>query len=121
MRLILITIILTMLAQPALAKTTGDLFRECKPWANNGFSGGGLTEAQINGAMSCISFQAGIIHLGFFACQDGGSETRLIYGTSITDTTVMTQRFLNWAEANPDEWEYTTDPRAWIMGTCEEK
>lgn len=121
MRLILITIILTMLAQPALAKTTGDLFRECKPWADNGCSGGRLTDTQFRGAMSCISFQAGIIHLGFFACQDGDRTTRMIYGTSITSTEVMTQRFLNWVEANPELWEYTTDPRAWMMGTCEEK
>ena len=120
MRLILTTIILTMLSQTALAKTTGELFKECKPWANNGYSGGGLTDTQFNGAMQCIAFQGGVIHLGFFACQDGDRTTRMIYGTSIIDTEVMTQRFLNWAEANPELWEYTTDPRAWIMGTCKE-
>ena len=47
MRLILTAIILTMLAQPAWAKTSGQLFEDCKPWANNGFSFDGLTETQF--------------------------------------------------------------------------
>ena len=121
MRLILTTIILTMLAQPALAKTTGELFKECKPWANDGYSGGGLTETQLRDAVSCIGFQSGVIHLGYYACLYGDSATRLIFGTSITKPEVMTQTFLNWAEANPDEWGYTADPRSWISGTCEEE
>jgi hypothetical protein len=120
MRLILTAIILTMLAQPAWAKTSGQLFEDCKPWANNGFSFDGLTETQQLRAVACNSFQSGVIHLGFFACRDGDSATRLIFGNSIIKPSVMTQRFLNWAEANPELWEFTADPKNWIMGTCKE-
>ena len=120
MRLILTTIILTMLAQPVWAKTTGQLFEDCKPWANNGYLLEGLSEAQQLRALACHSFQSGIIHLGLVACRDGDHAIRLIFGTSIIEPKVMTQKFLNWAEAYPDKWEYTADPRNWIMGTCQD-
>ena len=118
MRFLLTTIILTMLPQPAWAVTTGQLFENCKTWANNGYLVDGLSEAQELGALACLSFQSGIIHLGSVACRDGDQPIRLIFGTSIKDPKVMTQKFLNWAEKNPEQWGYTADPRGWIIGTC---
>ncbi len=64
MRLILTTIIQTILAHPVWAKTTGQLLKDCKPWANNGYLLDGLIEAQQLRALACHSFQSGIIHLG---------------------------------------------------------
>ena len=118
MRLILTAIILTLLAQPVWAVKTGQLLKDCKPWANNGFSLDGLTTGQRRSAMACSMFQNGVIHLGIFACLDGDPATQLFYGTSIYDPQAMTQKFINWAEANPDKWEDVANPSFWIMGTC---
>ena len=122
MRLILTTILLTVLVQPVYAKTNLELYKECKPFANNGFSFAGLSETQQFGAIACSAFQAGVIHLAQFVCHAATNPVdRQLFGTSITSTQVLTQRFINWAEANPDKWEYTADPSWWIVKTCEEK
>ena len=64
MRILTYAVLLMMLSQPAWALTTGELFKNCKPWANNGYSGSGLTETQANGAFQCIGFQAELYTLG---------------------------------------------------------
>lgn len=122
MRLMITTIILTMLIQPLNAKTNIQLYKECKPYANNGFSIRGLNESHQFGAVACVAFQAGILHLAAEICQFGFYERdRQLFGTSIASTEILTQKFLNWAEANPEKWEYFTNPSDWLLGTCKEK
>ena len=107
-----------MLTQPVWAVTTGQLFEDCKPWANNGFSLDGLTNAQRQRAVACFMFQSGVIHIGITECRDDELSTQAFYDTSIYKPTAMTQKFLNWAETNPDKWEDVANPSYWIMGTC---
>ena len=119
-RLILTTIILTMLAQPVLAVDTGALLKQCKPFANNGYSFDGLSETQLSKATICKAFISGILHHAFAVCQSSTHESsRVIFGTSIRNTDVAIQMFLNWAEDNPNKWDRIVIPPFWLMETCE--
>ena len=78
----------------------------------------GLTNAQRQRAVACFMFQSGVIHIGITECRDDELSTQAFYDTSIYKPTAMTQKFLNWAETNPDKWEDVANPSYWIMGTC---
>ena len=119
MRILLTTIILTLLSQPVWAINNGDLFRDCKPFANNGYSVDGLSEKQMVDALTCLGFFSGVMHHAQAVCAvSPDKKHKLLFGTSIEKPEVLTQKFLNWAEANPEKWEYSVYPSYWILNTC---
>ena len=125
MRILLTTIFLAFLAQPVWATSIGELYKSCKPFANNGFEMDGLSESQKLYGLSCWSFHEGARSAAYSICKLGSSvgtsgEAKTLFATSITNTNVVVQRFINWAEDNPDEWDKPALPFIWMANTCKE-
>ena len=114
------SIIVTMLAQPVWAISNGEIFQQCKPFASNGYTIEGMTSNQRMTSLACNSFFSGIIHHAQMICISSPDEKhRSAFGTSITSPKVLIQKFLNWAEANPQDWDTNVVPSYWLMNTCQ--
>ena len=137
MRLILTTIILTMLAQPVWATTNGLLYKSCKPFADRAFTldpdtyvnhfKDGLCAGYISAAIEqahhlCSSLST---YREFTSRYDGniGDAANLghqfaskLYGTSATvsDLDAVIQAFVNWAATNPQMWDATPNTSLWL-------
>jgi hypothetical protein len=97
MRLILTTIILTMLAQPVWAFKAGDLYKYCKSWQ------------QLNYSLDISTVEAALC-IGHIFAWHGALTTACLrgypdLGASITEEQ-LAQAFLNFADKRPEVWEY---------------
>ena len=121
MRLLLTTIILTMLAQPALALTNLQLFEYCKPYANNGYSIDGLYNDQIHKSTAFTLFQSGALHHAHWVCKFASNKAdKEMFGSSIMKPKISIQKFLNWAEENTEWWGEPVAPVVWLQNTCKD-
>ena len=121
MRTFIYAILLTLLAQPVWALSNIELYDYCKPLVDNNYAVTGLETAQKHRAFTCVGFHSGLIHHANLMCEFGEDyNVRPAFGTSIKDTNISIQRFLNWIEANVEYWHHEVRP-FWLMGTCEEK
>lgn len=119
MRVLLTTIILTLLAQPLQATTNDELVGWCKPIADNEFEFEGLSHNQQNGAFLCIGFMMGMMRLAEDVCYLGDDWHQQRFGTSIASPRLMIKRFLNFMESEPIRLKDRTMPSTFIEKTCE--
>ena len=68
MRLILTTIILTMLAQPVWADSVGDLVKSCTAWKNTGFKDEFTYDDDGMSALMCQGYLAAMANVGGQNC-----------------------------------------------------
>ena len=138
MRLILTTIILTMLAQPVWAMTVEGLYKHCKPYTEKGFSADG-TPGRLS-ALACTSYIASSIENARSVCSEANQLHKLylegsielteellagylsaakIYGASanISDMNSVIQAFINYAETNPKNWQKNPVSSDWLSIT----
>ena len=120
MRLILTTIILTMLAQPVSATTNDDLIGWCKPFSDNQFQIAGLTQDQETNAFLCVGFMMGVMTLASDICMLGDGWQRNLFGTSITKPYTMINRYLRLMEAEPSRRKDRVMPGVFVRDTCKE-
>ena len=139
MRLLLTTIILTMLAQPVLAVTIEGLNRVCKTYANNSFEYGDDL-ADIVDATMCTAYVAAVIDSAHSVCvsykdtadilKEATDETAkgvltgsLMMakfngsGATLDNLNAAIQAFLNYAANNPKDWQYHPSPYPWLSET----
>jgi len=133
MRLILTTIILTMLAQPVWAASVQQLYQWCKPMVDRGFKD--ATSIDVVGALFdglCTGYMLATIEQANQLCRDisvveenysdrpdiviGFKTAARLRGTSATlkNLDAVTQTFVNFAAANPDKWEYRPNSKLWL-------
>ena len=130
--LLLTTIILTMLAQPVWAINNETLYKACKPLAERGYTRSKDTPFSDG---LCVGYVAAAIEQAQYLCQltpdykdltsswpDGHAArsglywATLMFGTSATtkDLNAVIQSFLNWAEENPNDWQYWPKSTYWL-------
>ena len=136
MRLILTTIILTMLAQPVWAITTEGLLKSCKPFADNAFElsnpkdpRSSLSDGICAGHMVSTVEQASALCAEykrlkrFFSDKEYAQDALNFFevfaknnGSSATlkDINAVIQTFISWAEANPAKWRETPYAELWL-------
>lgn len=133
MRHLLTIIILAMLAQPAWASTNRILYDSCKPYADRGFDIASTDD--VVGIYSdgvCLGYILATIEQLQNICKvydwaktqhsdrpdlvNGARVAAMAHGTSATidDSDAVIQLFINYAAANPTEWEYTPDATDWL-------
>lgn len=123
MRLLLTTIILTMLAQPALSLTTRDLLDNCRPYVDNDFSMAGLSEKEYPAAVLCLGFMSGVMHTANTICSHSKSDNdKFLYGTSLSNTNDLLMEFFEVMSGVSDSAFLDTRPVPfiWLANTCKE-
>lgn len=134
MRLLFTTIILTMFAQPLLAATVESLYKNCKPYANNGFE---LPQDQLGilNALMCRGYITATIENASAVCVGIGLARIYLKNANESELTIMTldalasdlgssansdnfnaatQAFLNFAERNPEKWDLQPTTNLWL-------
>ena len=102
MRLLLATIILTFLTQPAWASLrieTAQLYQTCKSWEQVGFSAGIYADQTDQGV--CLGYMdawASTLRERCYLGVGGGADL---------SREQLAQAFMNFAGAHPELWEYT--------------
>ena len=97
------------------------LYKNCKPYQNNGFIFDGLDRYQMENAIDCTAYVKGLIDLGYKNCQ----YLRIVYkekGISMTTSKLLSdfianetnvsidtiiKAFIKYAENNPKVWKYS--------------
>ena len=103
MRLILSTIILTMLAQPVQAISVEQLITSCTTWKETGFSEDFEVSHSGMDSLSCFVYMHAISNAGKQNCySDGIAPERLSWEATAAQ---LSQFLLNEAEKKPEEWE----------------
>ena len=131
MRIILATIAFVMLATPSWGFTNGDLLQHCKPFANNAFKFDGLDLDESSRASRCYSYIGGQMDAGNDLCDSINliikenisqnprdvATIAIMFGNSAkrSQLTAVIQTFINYAEANPKDWEYIVNARDWLV------
>ena len=102
MRLILTTIILTILAQPVWADSIEDLLSHCTKWKAIGFSDNYQVRESGLSALACSRYFKALAEVGVDHC---------LFGVNMPDymqwdasTKQLTQFFLNKAAEFPEDW-----------------
>ena len=104
MRLLLTTIILTMLAQPVWATTVDAMYHMCKKWQNSGFND--FFEFNEDGAraLQCNEYMNALVDVGGQNCNQPGIEAVFKWHATKKQ---LAQLFINKAEAQPELWHAT--------------
>ena len=129
-RIILAAIAFVILVTPSWRFTNGDLLQYCKPFANNAFKFDGLNTDESFKANLCYSYIMGQVDAGNFLCdsinimikEDISKNPReagaiaMMFGNSAkrSQLNAVIQTFINYAEANPKDWEYRVNAMAWL-------
>ena len=96
------------------------LYKNCKPYQNNGFVFENLSKSQINNAVSCFSYLGGVRDNGVRNCvvMNAINERKyvkkkelkiissLVANASVKNNTLITS-FINFAENNTEKWEHS--------------
>ncbi len=101
MRLVLTTIILTMLAQPVWAYSVETLVQCCTTWKNSGFKETFTLDEDGAAALACASYMKAFSDLGEQNCK--WSDVPEFFKWN-ADPKQLTQYFLNQAEKKPEFW-----------------
>ena len=131
MRIILATIAFVMLATPSWGFTNGDLLQHCKPFANNAFKFDGLDLDESYNANLCYSYIMSQVDAGNDLCDSinfmikenisqnprEAAAIAIMFGNSAKRPQLLAviQTFINYAEANPKDWEYRVNARDWLV------
>ena len=107
LRLILTSVILTMLALPLRAATIGTLVEQCTPFANSGFT---LSDGPSG---VCLGYFVAAVEMSSGFCElkkdDGGSHWIILSLAADVrpseHTTAVIQSFLNWAKEHLEHWD----------------
>lgn len=135
MRLLITTIILTMLAQPVWAQSIEKLYLSCSSYAKSGFDFGN-TQEEIIDAVICKTFINATISNAQSLCRtyqkirarfEGSDElTQQVvvgyriaaesWGTSasLNNANAAVQAFLNYSEKNPELWTQWATAYPWL-------
>lgn len=136
MRNLVLAVLLVLLSQPVQAMTVEVLYENCKPLAQRGFELADaddvvaiFKDASCEGYMLATIEQLGDICNGYRYLkkeyQDDAGLQDLIgnigafvgnHGTSATvkNMNAAIQLFINYAEENPQDWQYTPRGRDWL-------
>ena len=102
-RLILTTIILTMLAQPAIGNDLGKMYEVCKPFANTGYDLDSLGSDFWKG-IACSGYVKGATEMAQAICRVSSDEaTKFVFGmdTELSNLNAVMQSLVNFEAANP--------------------
>ena len=100
MRLLLTTIILTMLAQPVWAYSVEDLVKYCTFWSNTGYSGTFSYDKAGTNALACSSYMSAVSDFGEQNCV-WKPESYLKWNATPAQ---LAQFLLNRAQTYPEAW-----------------
>ena len=106
MRLILTTIILTMLAQPVWAGNLGPMYRNCKAFADAGYNLESMRPDHWQ-AIACVTYVGGVVDIAQAICtQSPDKVTRSIFGIDPgpLDLNAVIKNLIKFAEENPQYW-----------------
>ena len=105
MRLILATIILTMLAQPVWASSVEDLIGPCTDWKDIGYKDGFTNDDKGINALTCAVYMMALRDFGLQNCQWEVEDigVGLSWQASAPQ---LAQFFLNKAEKKPEWWNH---------------
>ena len=133
MRLLVTTIILTLMAQPVWAMTLEGLYNTCKPYADRGFKlsdssdvvgvyKDGICEGYVIATIEqlqsvCLVYEWAKkekAHLPDYVA--GTKLAATVHGTSanLGNLNAVIQLIVNYAAANPEEWEFTPNATDWL-------
>jgi hypothetical protein len=107
MRLILTTIILTMLAQPAIGNDLGEIYEVCKPFADAGYDLDSLGIDFWKG-IACSGYVKGATEMAQAICRLSPDEaTKFVFGmdAELSNLKAVMQSLVNFAAANPQLWD----------------
>ncbi len=105
MRLILTTIILTMLAQPVCANNVQDLISKCTKWKDNGYSDGFFIDADGMNALICQVHFSAMSAVGKQNCQFEGKKPEFAFLRWDASAEQLAQFFLNVVGNMPEHWD----------------
>ena len=103
MRLLLTTIILTMLAQPVCAYSVEYLVTYCSSWENRGYTKNFSSDKSGQDALACSGYMSAISDLGEQNCIWDSSPAYLKWDATAAQ---LAQFLLNRAKQKPEEWGY---------------
>ena len=113
MRLILTTIILTMLAQPASSETVKYMMDNCVAWQKLGFKNDMPANYDGLSAAICWGFVSGWKVEGELGCIERALDSDYSRKLAFEATQPqIAQALINFGRANPDKW----DALAWAHG-----
>jgi len=131
MRIILATIAFVLFATPSWAFTNGELLQNCKPFANNGFKFKGLDFNESIDAGKCYSYIVSQMDAGNDLCDSinfmikenisqnprEAAAIAIMFGNSAKRPQLLAviQTFINYAEANPKDWDYGVNAWYWLV------
>ena len=104
MRLILATIILTMLAQPVWALSVEQLVTYCTSWKETGFSEEFSLDSDSMKALACQNYMNAISNAGAQNCYLDGIAPEVLSWEATPAQ--LSQFLLNEAEKKPEKWNF---------------
>ena len=97
MRLLLIAIVVTFLAEPALAMSAGEMYKFCKKWQDQDYDYS-IPKNYLAGAV-CVGYVFAWASSLQMSCLRGHSDV----GASV-EPEQLAQAFINCAQAHPEHW-----------------
>lgn len=104
MRLILTTIILTILAQPVLASNTEDLLRYCSKWKEISYASTFNIDEVGTEIAVCIGYMSAMRDVGKQNCAWENLDIPDVLRWAASPQQ-LAQHFINQAEKHPEDWE----------------
>ena len=105
MRLILTTIILTLLAQPVWAFSVEELIEPCTDWKDIGYKNGFTRDDKGMNALLCATYMAAMEEAGKQHCSIRSDFTEPEFRWWASNAQ-LAQYLLNKASEKPEEWRY---------------
>ncbi len=98
LRLFFVAIVVTFLAQPALAMPAGEMYKFCKKWQDQDYDYS-IPEDDVEAAL-CVGYIFAWASSLQMSCLRGHSDV----GASI-EPEQLAQAFINFAQAHPEHWK----------------
>ena len=118
MKLLITTLTMIFISFGASAFTVEQVYKNCKPYQNNGFTIENLSLSQKQNALACVTYLRGLIDRGVTNCyyfsqlkpyitKDMIKKlSGLLANGEVSNNAVITS-FINYAENNPDTWKHS--------------
>ena len=120
MKLLITTLTMIFISFGASAVSVESLYKQCKPFQSNGFAFENLSTKNVQNAIACLSYLAGMRDTGLANCQMmreynkmkfiDKNKLEIISNLSANANVHIDQvitSFTNYAENNSDEWKYS--------------